>query len=208
MTTNVPQDVIDDANAAKAELTYRCAYADMEICPCEAADSDNCHEQIVHGIKFTAKTWGKFAQLRAQRQQGSEPVPVEAIGRVLAEVMDLAVANGANSVSMPNHYVEIAGWLSGVAPDTPPQSNALVAAGMVKAAEICQSVSAECSSGEASYAAETCANRVISSIPADSQAALREVCMKVAEKAIARGITEPYTADALAIVNSVLEGKS
>lgn len=42
----------------------------------------------------------------------AEPVaPTDAIGRLLAEAMDQAVANGANSVSMPDHLVEIAVWL-------------------------------------------------------------------------------------------------
>ena len=40
------------------------------------------------------------------------PAPLDAIGRVLAEVMDAAVRNGANSVSMPDHYVEVAAWLA------------------------------------------------------------------------------------------------
>jgi hypothetical protein len=38
-------------------------------------------------------------------------VPTEAIGKLLAQMMDIAVANGANSVSMPDEYVEVAAWL-------------------------------------------------------------------------------------------------
>jgi hypothetical protein len=126
MTTNVPQDVIDDARAAKAELTYRCAYADMEICPCEAADSDNCHEQIVHGIKFTAKTWGKFAQLRAQRQQGAEPVAIVTVG-----------ANEHGPFSYRETPYGIDHLPDGETPlySTPPQANAVVAAAYRKAAD-------------------------------------------------------------------------
>jgi hypothetical protein len=37
-----------------------------------------------------------------------KPVPVELIGQILNEVMDIAVSNGANSVSMPDEYVEVA----------------------------------------------------------------------------------------------------
>lgn len=40
-----------------------------------------------------------------------EPVPVEAIGRLLTEAMDKAVENGASSVSMPDDYVAVAAWL-------------------------------------------------------------------------------------------------
>lgn len=41
----------------------------------------------------------------------AEPVPVEAIGRLLTEAMDKAVENGASSVSMPDDYVAVAAWL-------------------------------------------------------------------------------------------------
>ena len=38
----------------------------------------------------------------------------EAIERVLTELMDIAVTNGANSISMPDDYVLIAAWLCGI----------------------------------------------------------------------------------------------
>ena len=48
---------------------------------------------------------------------GAQPapsVPVEAIGKMLADAMSVAVSNGANSVSMPDEYVEVAVWLRGI----------------------------------------------------------------------------------------------
>lgn len=42
-----------------------------------------------------------------------------AIGTILNEVMEQAVANGANSVSMPDEYVEVAAWLCGIPPQVP-----------------------------------------------------------------------------------------
>lgn len=36
----------------------------------------------------------------------------ETIGQLLTDAMDKAVSNGANSVSMPDEYVELAAWLS------------------------------------------------------------------------------------------------
>lgn len=45
-------------------------------------------------------------------REGAKSAPVEAIGNLLAQAMDQAVANGANSVSMPDEYVEIAAWLA------------------------------------------------------------------------------------------------
>lgn len=44
-------------------------------------------------------------------------VPAESIGKMLAQVMEAAVANGANSVSMPDELVEVAAWLSGAQPN-------------------------------------------------------------------------------------------
>lgn len=49
--------------------------------------------------------------------QSAPSVPTESIGKMLAQVMEAAVANGANSVSMPDEMVEVAAWLSGVQPN-------------------------------------------------------------------------------------------
>ena len=40
-----------------------------------------------------------------------KPIPLEAINKTLTEAMDQAAANGANSISMPDHYVELAYFL-------------------------------------------------------------------------------------------------
>lgn len=44
------------------------------------------------------------------------------IGMLLAEAMDKAVAAGANSVSMPDEYVELAAWLASPPPAQPSQN--------------------------------------------------------------------------------------
>ena len=49
----------------------------------------------------------------------NEP-PKEAIGKLLADAMDTAAANGANSISMPDEYVEVAAWLCGIKPAPQP----------------------------------------------------------------------------------------
>ena len=49
--------------------------------------------------------------------QPAPSVPIESIGNLLAQVMEVAVANGANSVSMPDELVEVAAWLSGARPN-------------------------------------------------------------------------------------------
>lgn len=43
-----------------------------------------------------------------------ERTPYEIIGKILTEVMDIAVSNGADSRSMPDEYVEVAAWLCGI----------------------------------------------------------------------------------------------
>lgn len=48
-------------------------------------------------------------------------IPVAAINSILTEVMDIAAANGADSRSMPDNYVEVAAWLCGL-PPAPPAS--------------------------------------------------------------------------------------
>ena len=41
-----------------------------------------------------------------------DAAPLAAIGRILCECMDQAIANGANSISMPDEYVQVAVWLA------------------------------------------------------------------------------------------------
>lgn len=55
----------------------------------------------------------------AEPQPGANSAPIEAIGRILTEVMDEAARNGAGSRSMPDDYVEVAAWLCGVGTKTP-----------------------------------------------------------------------------------------
>ena len=55
--------------------------------------------------------------LPGAQAQNATSVPTESIGKMLAQAMDAAVANGANSVSMPDELVEVAAWLSGVQPN-------------------------------------------------------------------------------------------
>lgn len=46
--------------------------------------------------------------------QPAPSVPIDSIGKLLTQAMDVAVANGANSVSMPDELVEVAAWLAAV----------------------------------------------------------------------------------------------
>lgn len=48
-----------------------------------------------------------------------QDAPIKEICGILDEVMDIAVKNGANSVSMPDKYVTVAAWLASIPEDKP-----------------------------------------------------------------------------------------
>jgi hypothetical protein len=189
MTTNVPQDVIDDFEEAgfPVELMF---------------DWDN--------------RLAKFLELRAQRQQGAEPVAW--VNPMVLRLKDCGALGGevaffqASDRCLPLYT-------------TPPQANALVAAGMVMAAGILRKkaddfagdhgiVDPETNSLEFGSSAQfnvyigwmEDADEILAAIPADSQGALREVSDKVAEAikgafkdeiASAKHFNVPGVADAL-----------
>lgn len=72
---------------------------------CAADDSDRVVVEIREAVLQALGPVEGAEPLKA------EPVPVEAIGRLLTEAMDKAVENGASSVSMPDDYVAVAAWL-------------------------------------------------------------------------------------------------
>lgn len=57
---------------------------------------------------------------------GAQPAPIvprEAIEKMLTQLMDIAVSNGANSVSMPDECVEVAAWLCGIPAQNGPSTH-------------------------------------------------------------------------------------
>lgn len=69
-------------------------------------------ERVVRfGFKVQQALLAANGLLEGAEPLKAEPVPVEAIGRILTEVMGTAVENGASSVSMPDDYVAVAAWL-------------------------------------------------------------------------------------------------
>jgi hypothetical protein len=158
-----------------------------------------------------AAEFGKRIELlRAQRQQGAEPV------------YQMQAVDGHWVTLDKEHYEGVVNdttFQTRILYSTPPQANALVAAAYRKAAEICdECVSfkmAEWSSPQARpLNHEEIKSRLLEAIPANAEAALREVCMKVARKASGCGWSlgmesaNPKESDLEAIVNSVLgEGK-
>ena len=63
---------------------------------------------IQHAMAMNNWNWESDASNNMKR------AAYAAISKILTEVMDIAVANGANSRSMPDEYVEVAAWLCGV----------------------------------------------------------------------------------------------
>ena len=75
--------------------------------------------------------------LRAKIERMGKQTPRETIERMLTQLMDIAVSNGANSVSMPDEYVEVAAWLCGIpAQPAPSVPTALLVAVADLAAQI------------------------------------------------------------------------
>jgi hypothetical protein len=173
--SNVPQDVME--NTHKPDLIEKLSGLAKSIEVCEGW-RPTCIDEAI-------------AQLRAQRQQGSEPVAwaVESIGNpdtnygrvksfeTLAEAKQRAKElydAGFEDIKVHELYT------------TPPQSNALVAAAYRQAADVLEERAKQWDAIEghgASYAGELrhMQKRILEAIPADAEAALREVCMEVAE---------------------------
>ena len=85
--------------------------------------------------------------LRAKIEQMGKQTPRETIERMLTQLMDIAVSNGANSVSMPDEYVEVAAWLCGI----PAQPAPSVPDGWKEAViawEVCASIHREYGKGK------------------------------------------------------------
>jgi hypothetical protein len=89
------------------------------LCLAQSVDMHKCGETEL------ARVWTKVEQIRAKQaakpkhsplpqepvKQEGKPIPLAQIGGILNEVMDNAVRNGANSISMPDEYVAVAHFL-------------------------------------------------------------------------------------------------
>lgn len=67
-----------------------------------------------------------LSSLERLRDAEAQEPPRAAIGKILDEVMDLAVSNGADGRSMPDEYVEVAAWLC----DIPTRPKSTIPEGM------------------------------------------------------------------------------
>jgi hypothetical protein len=207
MTTNVPQDVIDQLQAIRQSLQLANDTTDGGI-------SDTLWLIDKPQTVFDAMD-ALLDQLRAQRQQGVEPLSL----LPAVEITDLhridRLAKNPKILGdrlYGKWFLRNRDLLLSVAP---PQANALVAAAYRKAAEICDAVGEDEEYGHLfSTGAHECENKILSAIPKESADALKEYvsgkCMEVA-LFIAKFRLDDATFEKntlRALVNQALEGKS
>jgi hypothetical protein len=213
--SNVPQDVME--NTHKPDLIEKLSGLARSIEVCEGW-RPTCIDEAI-------------AKLRDQRQQGAEPVASpdgEDYLRLSKSGYTLRVGWGDSMrfvAASPKPLHELSSeqqkqWLDdaerlcdGWNRATPPQANALVAAAYRKAAEIVLKQASELEKypelRNVYLELKEQAKNILAAIPADAEAALREVCMKVATAVRMQALSGPIECNEIeAIVNSVLEGKS
>jgi len=73
-----------------------------------------CRAEDLRNAEILLPALGLMPEDKLYALPGAQDVPKEAIAKILTEVMNVAVANGADSRSMPDEYVEVAAWLCGI----------------------------------------------------------------------------------------------
>jgi hypothetical protein len=168
----------------------------------------NVPQDVIDSIEIAAKEadWERFdsaiAQLRAQRQQGAEPDGYfyEEIsgtkGHFFGDISDNTKWQVEHNDMKLTPF-----WLTA-------RPTLDFAAGMMKAAEICENYAGIMSLAEYRAIGHHCVSSIKAAIPkesADAEAALREVCMRVAKKSAPYHPNLDYLNKQLEqIVNSVL----
>jgi hypothetical protein len=197
MTTNVPQDVIDDTNEAYKRVT---GATDLQLAT---------HVYEIANV---------LCQLRAQRQQGAEPVADDdsqmlvrhALGCLLEALKSSDREARLNNMDATKIVGEAIDFLKSYT--KPPQPTLDFAAGMMKAAEICTQ-----QDGFEPAESWECEKAILSAIPKESADALKEYvrgkCMEVAQSVFRKKWNRELSIflhedELAAIVNSILEGKS
>lgn len=114
--TTQMNELLDRLEAAESECLEQARLNGMGasreaalLAKLEAAEENRSHFLVKIG-----KLYAQCDALHAKIEQMEKQVPREAIEKMLTQLMDIAVSNGANSVSMPDEYVEVAAWLCGI----------------------------------------------------------------------------------------------
>lgn len=82
----------------------------------ERLEAQNAELQEQLDLQTPKEALKQLQQENAALLVAIEAIPKDAIGKILTEVMNNAVSNGANSISMPDEYVEVAAWLCNESP--------------------------------------------------------------------------------------------
>ena len=96
---------------------------------CEGISTQNLEDNVP--FLELARRYNALLRDNTALRAKIETIPYGAIEKILTEVMDIATANGANSVSMPDEYVEVAAWLCGVPGAQPAPSEGSITAGIL-----------------------------------------------------------------------------
>ena len=94
------------------EMTADKRRIDACLKACEGISTQNLEDNVP--VLELARRYNALLRDNTALRAKVETIPYGAIEKNLTEVMDIATANGANSVSMPDEYVEVAAWLCGV----------------------------------------------------------------------------------------------
>jgi hypothetical protein len=196
MMSNVPQDVIDMQQRRYFAEWYAEEWKDGNTTLDDIAWK--AWKAAIKNAEHRAMFSVGLKQLSTQRSN-AEPVKYMGMTGYLMSKPDCHTRLGFVEEEDKADYEKVGWKFQAVCTATP---DAGFAAGMMKAAEIARMTSQETSCRRA-------ADRILSAIPADSKAALREVCMKVVkivEEHYGYELLVPSALDN--IINSVLEGKT
>lgn len=89
-------------------------HADIMNIQCHIPTGFGIAEKLAYkeGHKYARHVAAELAITSGTKSDNKLKIPYEEIGLILNEVMDQAVKNGANSISMPNEYVAVAHFIS------------------------------------------------------------------------------------------------
>jgi len=118
--TDIVERLNDSLSAGYSELRKEAAVEIMRLRAkiTEMERQEPVGKIVAFGESLHEPSWrgGRLPPLMTELYTlpGAQNVPKEAIAKILTEVMNIAVANGADSRSMPDEYVEVAAWLCGI----------------------------------------------------------------------------------------------
>ena len=109
----------DTATLFKQHVALQLKAAGIHVALAVDDDVRNCNDFHDAGVP-TLRAWSHLPEDKrnptSETPLAAADVPYSAIERLLTDAMNTSVSNGANSVSLPDDYVEIAWWLTHALP--------------------------------------------------------------------------------------------